>query len=198
MTIAARLQQYLDSQGVGYDTVPHQRMSTSAGSAQATHVPGDRLANPVVIDHRWLRPSRRPEHSPRETWRRAGHPGRAPRRGDGGGNRPALRRLQAWDGPAHRHGLRSAGARRQIPFVCEFYSDLDYNDEGRNIITREHDPVTQEDAAVRVRRAITEGKARAVSDKDVAVVAESICVHSDTPGAAAIARAVREVLAEFV
>ena len=88
--------------------------------------------------------------------------------------------------------------RRQIPFVCEFYSDLDYNDEGRNIITREHDPVTPEDAAARVRRAITEGKARAVSGKDVAVVAESICVHSDTPGAVAIARAVREALAEFV
>ena len=61
--------------------------------------------------------------------------------------------------------------------------DLDYNDEGRNIVTREHDPVAPEDAAVRVRRAITEGKARAVSGKDVAVVAESICVHSDAPGA---------------
>jgi hypothetical protein len=59
-------------------------------------------------------------------------------------------------------------------------------------------PVTPEDAAVRVRRAITEGKARTVSGKDVAVVAESICVHSDTAGAAAIACAVREVLAEFV
>jgi Ala-tRNA(Pro) deacylase len=51
MTIAARLQHYLDGQGVGYDTVPHQRTSTSAGSAQATHVPGDRLAKPVVIHH---------------------------------------------------------------------------------------------------------------------------------------------------
>jgi len=89
-------------------------------------------------------------------------------------------------------------ARRGVPFVCEFYSDLDYNDEGRNIITREHHPVTPEAAAARVRRAVMEGRTQAVSGKDVAVVAESICVHSDTPGAVEIARAVREALAEFV
>ena len=89
-------------------------------------------------------------------------------------------------------------ARRRIPFVCEYYSDLDYNDEGRNIITREHHPVSPEEAAARVRRAVTEGVTRAVSGKDVAVVAESVCVHSDTPGAVAIAQAVREALAEFV
>jgi UPF0271 protein len=89
-------------------------------------------------------------------------------------------------------------SRRGIPFECEFYADLDYNDEGRNIITREHHPVAPEDAAAKVRRAVTEGRTRAVSGKDVAVVAESICVHSDTPGAVAIARAVREALAEFL
>jgi len=89
-------------------------------------------------------------------------------------------------------------ARRGVSFVCEFYSDLDYNDEGRNIITREHHPVPPDDAARRVRRAVTEGLTRAVSGKDVAVVAESICVHSDTPGAVEIARAVRQALAEFL
>lgn len=89
-------------------------------------------------------------------------------------------------------------ARRGISFVCEYYSDLDYNDEGRNIITREHHPVMPADAASRVRRAVLEGKTRAISGKDVTVVAESICVHSDTPGAVAIARAVREALADFV
>ena len=88
--------------------------------------------------------------------------------------------------------------RRGIPFVCEFYADLDYNDEGRNIITREHHPVAPEDAAQRVRAAVTEGKTRAVSGKLVDVVAESVCVHSDTPGAIAIARAVREALREWV
>lgn len=87
-------------------------------------------------------------------------------------------------------------ARRGIPFVCEYYADLDYNDEGRNIITREHHPVAPEEAAQRVRLAVMEGKTRAISGKIVDVVAESVCVHSDTPGAIAIARAVRETLSD--
>lgn len=49
MTIATRLRQYLDGQGVGYDAVPHAPTSTSAGSAHATHVPGEKLAKAVVI-----------------------------------------------------------------------------------------------------------------------------------------------------
>ncbi len=28
--------------------------------------------------------------------------------------------------------------RRGIPFSCEFYADLDYGDDGRQIISREH------------------------------------------------------------
>ena len=89
-------------------------------------------------------------------------------------------------------------ARRGLPFTCEFYADLDYDDEGRNIITREHHAVAPDAAAARVLRAVDSGVTRAVSGKDVAVVAESICVHSDTPGAMAIARAVHEALAERV
>ena len=85
-------------------------------------------------------------------------------------------------------------ARRGLPFTCEFYADLDYDDEGRNIITREHHAVAPEDAAARVLRAVNSGLTRAVSGKYVPVVAESICVHSDTPDAVAIARAVHEAL----
>jgi 5-oxoprolinase (ATP-hydrolysing) subunit A len=88
--------------------------------------------------------------------------------------------------------------RRGIPFVCEFYSDLDYNDQGRNIITREHHPVSSDEVVERVTRAIREGRTRAVSGKDVAVVAESVCVHSDTPGAVEIARAVHRALEQFL
>ena len=84
--------------------------------------------------------------------------------------------------------------RRGLPYACEYYADLDYGDDGRNIITREHHAVAPEDAAARVLRAVSEGVTRAVSGKDVAVVAESVCVHSDTPGAVAIARAIREAL----
>ena len=34
--------------------------------------------------------------------------------------------------------------RRGVPFTCEFYADLDYDDSGRQIITKEHDPVSPE------------------------------------------------------
>lgn len=88
--------------------------------------------------------------------------------------------------------------RRGIPFVCEFYADLDYDDHGRNVITREHHPVSPEAAGAKVLRAVTEGKTTALSGKTVDVTAQSICVHSDTPGAAEIARAVRSALADFI
>lgn len=89
-------------------------------------------------------------------------------------------------------------ARRNIPFVSEFYADLDYDDNGRNVITREHHPVTPEAAGAKVLRAVTEGKTTALSGNTVDVVAESVCVHSDTPGAVEISRAVRRALSDYV
>lgn len=86
-------------------------------------------------------------------------------------------------------------ARRGIAFRCEFYADLDYDDAGRQIITREHAPVSPEAVTEKVRRAVTEGMTRTQSGKYVKVTAETICVHSDTPGAIAVARAVHEMLA---
>jgi len=42
--------------------------------------------------------------------------------------------------------------RRGVPFSCEFYADLDYDDNGRQVITREHVPVGPKEAAEKVRR----------------------------------------------
>jgi UPF0271 protein len=81
--------------------------------------------------------------------------------------------------------------RRGHAFVAEYYADLDYNTEGGLIITREHDAKDPTDAAARTLRAVTEGKTRSLAGNDVAVGADSICVHSDTPNAVAIAQAVR-------
>ena len=76
-------------------------------------------------------------------------------------------------------------------FLAEFYADLDYNDDGSLIITREH-PATDEAVAVRAcLRAVREGKAVSLHGKDVAVRADLICVHSDTPNAVSLTRAVR-------
>ncbi len=78
--------------------------------------------------------------------------------------------------------------------IAEFYADLDYADDGRLIITREHHAVDPIDVAARCRRALTERKTRSINGRDVAVRADSICVHSDTPNAVEVARAVRDAL----
>jgi UPF0271 protein len=87
---------------------------------------------------------------------------------------------------------------RATPHVCEFYADLDYDDRGWQIITMEHEPVAPEVAARKVLRAITEGKTNSINGRDVDVRAESICVHSDTPDAVAMARAVRNAVQPYL
>ena len=80
-------------------------------------------------------------------------------------------------------------------FVSEFYADLDYNDEGGLIITREHAATDPDKAAAACVRAIREGKVRSIGGRDVPVRADAICVHSDTPNAVAVAQAVRAAIA---
>ena len=84
--------------------------------------------------------------------------------------------------------------RRGVPFSCEFYADLDYDDNGRQIITMHHEPVTSEQVARKVLRAVAEGKTQSINGMDVDVVADSICVHSDTPNAVEVAKAVHGAL----
>ncbi len=83
-------------------------------------------------------------------------------------------------------------------FVPEYYADLDYNDDGWIVITREHEAVDPEKTAARCKRAVVEGKTKAISGKDVNVRGESVCVHSDTPNAVAVARAVKAALAPLM
>ena len=51
MVVAVRLRQHLDSQGASYAAVAHVPTNTSAGSARAAHVTGDRVVKPVVVHH---------------------------------------------------------------------------------------------------------------------------------------------------
>jgi len=83
-------------------------------------------------------------------------------------------------------------------FVAEFYADLPYRDDGSLIITREHEAVDPERAARLSLRAVQEGKTQSVNGVDVAVRADCICVHSDTPNAVAVAQAVREAVKPYL
>ena len=77
-----------------------------------------------------------------------------------------------------------------VPIIFETYVDLDYNDAGQVIITREHAPVTPADAVAQACRAARDGQIKSVSGKLVPVKCKSICVHSDTPGAVEVAKAI--------
>jgi UPF0271 protein len=88
--------------------------------------------------------------------------------------------------------------KRGFAFVPEFYVDLDYDKDGRLIITREHvawDPTV---AAKRTLRAVTEKKVKTVAGNDIPMRADCICVHSDTPGAVAVAKAVKEAIKDYL
>jgi UPF0271 protein len=61
-------------------------------------------------------------------------------------------------------------------------------------VAREHKAVDPAEAASRCLRAIAEGKTKSINGRDVRVAADSICVHSDTPNAVEVARAVRDAL----
>jgi 5-oxoprolinase (ATP-hydrolysing) subunit A len=83
-------------------------------------------------------------------------------------------------------------------FIAEYYADLDYSDEGLMIITREHHAVDPAKAAERCVRAIREGVTTSLNGKDVPVRADSICIHSDTPNAVAVAQAVAAAVKPYV
>ena len=83
-------------------------------------------------------------------------------------------------------------------FVAEYYADLDYDDDGRLIVTRAHDAKDPDEAAARCLRAVVDGLTSTVGGRDVKVRADSICVHSDTPNAVDIAAAVRAAVKPYL
>ncbi len=50
MGIAITLQQFFDQNGVDYEVVKHTHTESSMESAEAAHVPGDRVAKSVVLE----------------------------------------------------------------------------------------------------------------------------------------------------
>jgi UPF0271 protein len=88
--------------------------------------------------------------------------------------------------------------KRGLPFVAEYYTDLDYTDEGGLIITREHVAHDPDKAAAGAVRAVTEGKATSINGRDIPMRADSVCVHSDTPGAVELAAAVHAALKPYL
>lgn len=80
--------------------------------------------------------------------------------------------------------------------VGEAFADRGYQDDGR-LQPRDKEAALVTDAeqvAARALRIVQEGVVESIGGKQVAIEARSLCVHGDTPGAVALARAVRGAL----
>jgi UPF0271 protein len=86
---------------------------------------------------------------------------------------------------------------RGLTFMAEYYADLDYNDEGMVIITREHDARDPAEVERAMTRVLVEGKGTSINGRELPMKADCVCVHSDTPGADELARAVRRAVTAF-
>lgn len=92
--------------------------------------------------------------------------------------------------------LLAAAGRAGLPAVAEAFADRGYTPAGTLVPRGEpgavlHDPAV---IAARVVRLALRGVVDAVDGSEVTVQAASVCVHGDTPGAVAIASAVRHAL----
>ena len=84
---------------------------------------------------------------------------------------------------------------RGVKFIAEFYSDLEYDETGYLVIAKGRNKHYPTDLAVeRCKRAIKENKVKTINNTDVDVGCETICVHSDTPNAIEILKALRDAL----
>jgi UPF0271 protein len=89
--------------------------------------------------------------------------------------------------------LARAGVFQGLHVVPEVFADRNYLANGALVPRTRRDALLEDsdEAAERVVRMLREGKVRAVDGTDVAVVAETVCVHGDTPGAVEFAKALR-------
>lgn len=98
--------------------------------------------------------------------------------------------LMGMAGTEHERASRAHG----VPFLAEYYADLEYDDDGELIITQRHEAPDLDRTRRLVRRVIEEGVAETASGREIPMRPDCICIHSDTPDAVGLARAVRETI----
>lgn len=87
-------------------------------------------------------------------------------------------------------------AQRGLRVVYEAFADRAYNPDGTLVSRRTDGAVLLEpdEIAARVVRMATQREVVAIDGQVLALDAESVCVHGDSPGAVAIAKAIRTAL----
>lgn len=92
--------------------------------------------------------------------------------------------------------LAIAAAAAGLPVYAEAFADRGYAADGR-LVPRDHPAALVADpgeVSARVRRLVQHGVITSVDGVPVPVQPDSLCVHSDTPGALAMAQAARSAL----
>ncbi|NQX15134.1 LamB/YcsF family protein [Rathayibacter sp. VKM Ac-2857] len=94
--------------------------------------------------------------------------------------------------------VERAAASAGLPFLREAFVDRGYRADGSLVPRGEPGDLLTDPAAVAARavRMVLEGRVTAASGEDLRLAVDSLCVHGDTPGAVAMAEAVRAALAE--
>lgn len=80
--------------------------------------------------------------------------------------------------------------------VREFYADRDYSTSGSIVFTRQVGRLDPEQIARKVLDACLRGKVKTVEGEEIDIDFDSVCIHSDTPGALDLVRATRAALDE--
>lgn len=81
-----------------------------------------------------------------------------------------------------------------VEFIEEFFSDLNYGNNGNIIITRVHGDVDVNSVIEKINLALKEGKVISNEGQKVDTGCDSICVHSDTKDAIEIAKALHKIV----
>lgn len=82
------------------------------------------------------------------------------------------------------------------PVVREFYADRDYDQSGSIVFTRRVGRLNPDDIAAKCVKACQTGRVTTVDGAEIQIDFESICFHSDTPGALDMGRAIRAGLTD--
>lgn len=99
-------------------------------------------------------------------------------------------------GLANSEMIRAAGE-TGLRAASEVFADRAYNDDGTLVSRKLPGAVIKdEEAAIgRAVRMVKEGRVESVNGKDIAIRADSVCVHGDNPKALAFVKRIREMFA---
>lgn len=92
--------------------------------------------------------------------------------------------------------LQTAAKKAGIVFIAEAFVDRAYQDDGL-LLPRSAAGAVHEDVDVIVAQALSLAMNKnvvTINNETIAIVADTLCIHGDTPGAVAAARAIRDAL----